>query len=101
TMEVLRIAFLSSTVLELFSAIGIAMVAVYVGFSLLGTFTFGAYTTPLSIAEGIFILLLVPDFFQPLRDLASAWHDKAAAHAVAGELAERESEPQRTILGAG
>lgn len=101
TMEVLRIAFLSSTVLELFSAIGIAMVAVYVGFSLLGTFTFGAYTTPLSIAEGIFVLLLVPDFFQPLRDLASAWHDKAAALAVAGELAERESEPQRTILGTG
>lgn len=101
TMEVLRIAFLSSTVLELFSAIGIAMVAVYVGFSLLGTFTFGAYATPLSIAEGIFILLLVPDFFQPLRDLASAWHDKAAALAVAGELAERESEPRQTILGRG
>ncbi|SSC74179.1 unnamed protein product [Ciceribacter sp. T2.26MG-112.2] len=101
TMEVLRIAFLSSTVLELFSAIGIAMVAVYVGFSLLGTFTFGAYTTPLSIAEGIFILLLVPDFFQPLRDLASAWHDKAAALAVAGELAEREREPRQTILGRG
>lgn len=101
TMEVLRIAFLSSTVLELFSAIGIAMVAVYVGFSLLGTFTFGAYAAPLSIAEGIFILLLVPDFFQPLRDLASAWHDKAAALAVAGELGERENEPRQTILGRG
>lgn len=101
TMEVLRIAFLSSTVLELFAAIGIAMVAVYVGFSLLGTFGFGAYATPLSVAEGIFILLLVPDFFQPLRDLAAAWHDKAAALAVAGELAEREARSPQVILGHG
>lgn len=101
TMEVLRIAFLSSTVLELFSAIGIAMVAVYVGFSLLGTFDFGAYATPLSVSEGIFILLLVPDFFQPLRDLAAAWHDKAAALAVAGELAEREARSPQAILGRG
>lgn len=101
TMEVLRIAFLSSTVLELFSAIGIAMVAVYVGFSLLGTFDFGAYATPLSVCEGIFILLLVPDFFQPLRDLAAAWHDKAAALAVAGELVEREVASPQTILGGG
>jgi ATP-binding cassette subfamily C protein CydD len=101
TMEVLRIAFLSSTVLELFAAIGIAMVAVYVGFSLLGTFGFGAYATPLSVSEGIFILLLVPDFFQPLRDLAAAWHDKAAALAVAGELAEREARSSQAILGRG
>ncbi|HLP69167.1 MAG TPA: thiol reductant ABC exporter subunit CydD [Rhizobium sp.] len=101
TMEVLRIAFLSSTVLELFSAIGIALVAVYVGFALLGTFSFGAYETPLTVAEGIFILLLAPDFFQPLRDLAAAWHDKAAALAVAGELAEREINPRPRILGRG
>ncbi len=101
TMEVLRIAFLSSTVLELFSAIGIALVAVYVGFALLGTFSFGAYETPLTVAEGIFILLLAPDFFQPLRDLAAAWHDKAAALAVVGELAERDREPAPRILGRG
>ncbi len=101
TMEVLRVAFLSSTVLELFSAIGIALVAVYVGFALLGTFSFGAYGTPLTIAEGIFILLLAPDFFQPLRDLASAWHDKAAALAVAGELAGRDREPAPRIVGRG
>ena len=36
TMAVLRIAFLSSAVLELFAALGVAMVAVYVGFHLLG-----------------------------------------------------------------
>ncbi|WP_349357953.1 thiol reductant ABC exporter subunit CydD [Stappia sp.] len=101
TMEVLRIAFLSSAVLELFAALGVAMVAVYVGFALLGEFTFGAYATPLTVWEGVFLLLLAPEFFQPLRDLASAWHDKAAASAVAGEVARLEAEEGAEILGHG
>jgi len=101
TMEVLRIAFLSSAVLELFSAIGVALVAVYVGFALIGELAFGAWATPLTAGEGIFLLLLAPDFFQPLRDLASAWHDKAAALAVAGEVADIEDEPSVDILGEG
>ncbi len=101
TMAVLRIAFLSSTVLELFSALGIALAAVYVGFSLLGTFSFGTYSAPLTVAGGIFILLLVPDFFQPLRELAAAWHDRAAALAVAGEIAELEERAGPRILGHG
>ncbi|MCB1491941.1 MAG: thiol reductant ABC exporter subunit CydD [Rhodobiaceae bacterium] len=101
TMGVLRIAFLSSAVLELFSAIGVAMVAVYVGFSLLGTFGFGAYAAPLTVYEGVFLLLLAPDFFQPLRDLAAAWHDRAAALAVAGELAALEDRETRPVLGTG
>lgn len=42
-MTVLRIAFLSSAVLELFAAIGVAMVAVYIGFHLLGQLNFGAW----------------------------------------------------------
>lgn len=87
TMAVLRVAFLSSTVLELFAAIGVAMVAVYVGFSLLGALEFGAWGGPLSPEAGIFLLLLAPEFFQPLRDLAAAWHDKAAADAVLDEVA--------------
>ncbi len=101
SMAVLRIAFLSSTVLELFAALGIALAAVYVGFSLLGTFAFGTYSAPLSVAGGIFILLLVPDFFQPLRELAAAWHDRAAALAVAGEIAELEERAVSRILGRG
>ncbi|WP_116599894.1 ABC transporter ATP-binding protein/permease [Primorskyibacter marinus] len=101
TMAVLRIAFLSSTVLELFSAIGVAMVALYVGFSLLGEITFGTWGAPLSISQGVFLLLLAPDFFQPLRDLAAAWHDKAAAEAVADELAGLNTAPALPILGLG
>lgn len=101
TMEVLRIAFLSSTVLELFAAIGVAMVAVYVGLSLLGEVTFGSYGTPLSIYQGVFLLLLAPDYFQPLRDLAAAWHDKADADAVAAELAALEEAPATQLIGTG
>uniref|UniRef100_UPI003568ED99 ABC transporter transmembrane domain-containing protein n=1 Tax=Rhodosalinus sp. TaxID=2047741 RepID=UPI003568ED99 len=41
TMAVLRVAFLSSTILELFSALGVALVAVYVGFTLLGEIGIG------------------------------------------------------------
>jgi ABC-type multidrug transport system fused ATPase/permease subunit len=42
-MAVLKIAFLSSAVLELFAALGVAMVAVFIGFSLLGEIRFGAW----------------------------------------------------------
>lgn len=101
TMAVLRIAFLSSTVLEFFSSLGIALVAVYVGFSLLGVFSFGAYGGALPIASGIFILMMTPDFFQPLRELSAAWHDRAAAQALASEIAAFRAGTDARILGAG
>ena len=78
TMKVLRIAFLSSAVLELFSALGVAMVAAYVGFHVLGYLEFGAWGGRLTLGEGLFILLLAPSFFEPLRELAAVWHDRAA-----------------------
>ena len=81
TMAVLRIAFMSSAVLELFAALGVAMVAVYVGFHFLGQLDFGAWGGKLSLAEGLFILLLAPAFFEPLRDLSTVWHDRAAGQA--------------------
>ncbi|AMM23249.1 thiol reductant ABC exporter subunit CydD [Variovorax sp. PAMC 28711] len=82
TMAVLRIAFLSSAVLELFSALGVAMVAAYVGFHLLGTLGFGAWGQRLSLGQGMFVLLLAPAFFEPLRELSAAWHDRAAGQAA-------------------
>ncbi|EFO30486.1 ABC transporter, CydDC-E family, permease/ATP-binding protein CydD [Roseibium sp. TrichSKD4] len=86
TMQVLRIAFLSSTVLELFSALGIAFVAVYVGFSLLGDISIGTWSAPLGYFSGLFILLLVPEFFAPLRSYALAYHDRAAGLAASEKL---------------
>lgn len=82
TMRVLRIAFLSSAVLELFSALGVAMVAVYVGFHLLGYLEFGTWHGRLSLGEALFVLLLAPSFFEPLRELSAVWHDRAAGEAA-------------------
>lgn len=87
TMAVLRIAFLSSAVLELFAALGVALVAVYVGFHLLGQLPFGAWGDRLTLGQGLFILLLAPAFFEPLRELAAVWHDRAAGEAALAALA--------------
>lgn len=101
TMAVLRVAFLSSTVLELFSALGVAMVAIWVGFSLLGELAWGGWGAPLTPAVGLYLLLLAPEFFQPLRDLAAAWHDRSAADAVMDEISQwrEETRPQRMGRG--
>lgn len=88
TMKVLSIAFLSSTVLELFSALGIAFVAVYVGFSLLGDVEIGTWGAPLGYSSGLFILLLAPDYFAPLRAYAAAYHDRAAGLAATETLSD-------------
>ncbi|WP_417267388.1 thiol reductant ABC exporter subunit CydD [Celeribacter baekdonensis] len=101
TMAVLRVAFLSSTVLELFAALGVAMVAVWVGFSLLGELSWGAYGAGLTPWAGMFLLLLSPDYFQPLRDLSAAWHDKAAGLAVAKDLAAWQDATSTPLLGKG
>lgn len=101
TMAVLRIAFLSSTVLELFSAIGVALVAVFVGFTLLGEIRFGSWGTPLTLGEGLFLLLIAPEFFQPLRDLAAAWHDRAAGYSVVSELDALDRAERAPLVGLG
>lgn len=88
TMRVLKIAFLSSTVLELFSALGIAFVAVYVGFSLLGEISVGTWAGPLGYFSGLFVLLIAPEFFAPLRAFATAYHDRAAGLAAQEKLHE-------------
>lgn len=99
TMRVLRIAFLSSAVLELFSALGVAMVAVYVGFHLLGTLSFGAWGGKLSLAQAMFVLMLAPAFFDPLRELSAVWHDKAAGEAAMKTLAGLQQQAV-SIVGA-
>lgn len=86
TMAVLRVAFLSSAVLEFFTAISIALVAVYLGMHYLGYITFGAYGDSLNFASGFFILLLAPDFFLPLRELGTHYHARADAVGAAEEI---------------
>ncbi|UJJ30274.1 thiol reductant ABC exporter subunit CydD [Halopseudomonas maritima] len=91
TMRTLRIAFLSSAVLEFFASVAIAVVAMYIGFGLLGYIDYGP-AGQLTLFSGLLILLLAPEFFQPLRSLAQAYHDRAAALAAADSMAELQAE---------
>ncbi|MFW9271502.1 heme ABC transporter permease/ATP-binding protein CydD [Glaesserella parasuis] len=86
TMDVLKMAFLSSAVLEFFTAISIAVMAVYFGFTYLGELNFGAYNTSVTLFIGFFCLMLAPEFYQPLRELGVYYHDKAAAIGAADSL---------------
>ncbi|ELY5850636.1 cysteine/glutathione ABC transporter permease/ATP-binding protein CydD [Cronobacter turicensis] len=86
TMEVLRLAFLSSGVLEFFTSLSIALVAVYFGFSYLGELNFGHYGTGVTLFAGFLALILAPEFFQPLRDLGTFYHAKAQAIGAADSL---------------
>lgn len=103
TMAVLRIAFLSSAVLELFSAVSVALVAVYIGLHLLGVLSFGSWGEPIGLGHGLFVLLLAPAFFEPLRDLSAVWHDRAAGQAALEALDRLTGQTSASCLlgGAG
>ena len=86
TMAVLRIAFLSSAVLEFFSSIAIAIVAVYLGLSFLGYIDFGSFGIPLTFKQGFFILLLAPEFYLPFKELGGHYHARASAIGATEEI---------------
>jgi ATP-binding cassette subfamily C protein CydD len=73
TMRVLRVSFLSGFVLEFFASISVAIVAVSIGFRLIDG--------SLTLAVGLFVLLLAPEAYLPLRQVGVQFH--AAAEGVA------------------
>ena len=80
TMSVLRIAFLSSFVLEFFSTVSIAMVAVLIGFRL--------YWGEMDFMHGLFVLLLAPEFYLPLRNMGAQYHARMEAIGAAERIVE-------------
>ncbi|NRB67304.1 MAG: cysteine/glutathione ABC transporter permease/ATP-binding protein CydD [Vibrio sp.] len=88
TMDVLKIAFLSSAVLEFFTSISIALTAVYFGFAFIGELNFGDYGAGVTLMAGLFILVLAPEFYQPLRDLGTFYHAKQQAVGAAESIVE-------------
>ena len=82
TMQVLRVAFLSALVLEFFAMISIAIVAVLIGFRLLWG--------EMHLRAGLFVLLLAPEFYLPLRALGGLRHTRMDALAAARQLAALE-----------
>lgn len=85
TMSVLRIAFLSSAVLEFFAALGVAGVAVYIGLTYLGFLD--VRWSPLTLQAGLFCLLMAPEVYAPLRQFAAHYHDRATALAAVTQIA--------------
>jgi ATP-binding cassette, subfamily C, bacterial CydD len=78
TMATLRVAFLSGTVLELAATLGIALVAVTVGVRLVNG--------GLGFEAGLTVLVLTPELYLPLRNLAAQFHASADGRAVAQRL---------------
>lgn len=98
TRSVLRIAFLSSAILEFFSAISVALVAVYCGFNLLRLLPFEVPET-LDLTRAFFALALAPEVYAPLRRLAAAYHDRQAAEAAVSTLEPHLADNERLVPG--
>jgi ATP-binding cassette subfamily C protein CydD len=78
TMDVLRVAFLSALVLELLSTISTAIVAVQIGLRLL----YGH----IQFEEALFVLILAPEFYLPLRALGTRFHAGMTGVTAAGRI---------------
>ncbi|WP_339873249.1 thiol reductant ABC exporter subunit CydD [uncultured Brevundimonas sp.] len=85
TGRVLKIAFVSSGVLEFFSALSVALVAVYCGFNLLHLLPFPV-PERLTLPQAFFVLAMAPEVYAPMRRLAAAYHERQAAEAAAASL---------------
>ncbi len=85
TMRVLRVAFLSSSALDLAAAAALIIIVIrYAGL---------LHLTPVVLPTALFLLLLVPEFFAPLRGFAAVYQDRMAAEAVAEDLAHLPAPP--------
>jgi ATP-binding cassette, subfamily C, bacterial CydD len=78
TMSVLRVAFLSALVLEFLATIGVAIIAVEVGLRLLAG--------RMAFAQALFVLVLAPEFYQPLRQLGARYHAGVAGLSAANRI---------------
>jgi len=100
TMTVLRVSFLSGFVLELAASLSVAIIAVSIGLRLVDG--------SLGLAVGLFVLLLAPDAFLPVRNVGTQFHAAADGVAAAEEvftILEDDAAPapvaQRSMLDPG
>lgn len=78
TIAVLRVAFLSSLVLEFFATISIALIAVFIGF--------GLYYREIHFLPAVFVLLLAPEFYRPLRNMGMHYHARMDAIGASSQI---------------
>ncbi len=91
TMATLRVGFLSGSVLELAATLGLALVAVTVGVRLAGG--------SLGLQAGLTVLVLAPELYLPLRQLAAQFHASADGLAVAERMLELLDAPPAVGTG--
>jgi ATP-binding cassette, subfamily C, bacterial CydD len=91
TMGTLRVAFLSGAVLELAATMGVALVAVTVGVRIV--------EGGLGLEAGLTVLVLAPELYLPLRNLAAHYHASADGRAVSGRLLDLLDEPPEVARG--
>lgn len=85
TMGVLKVAFLNAGIIDFFSSIAIALLAVFLGLGHLGLAQIRGFSG-LELWQSLFILIAAAEFFTPLRRYAEQYHMKAEGQAAAKEL---------------
>lgn len=85
TMATLRVAFASALVLELVATLSVALVAVLIGIRLING--------DLSLEVGLFVLILAPECYLPLRQAGAAHHASEAGMEAVREVADLPSPP--------
>lgn len=93
TLKVLRVAFLSSFVMEMGATLSTAIVAVEIGLRLL----YGG----IPFEPALFILLLAPEFYLPLRSLGTQFHASMDSAASAGRIFDILETPTQAVQGTG
>lgn len=93
TMQVLRVAFLSSLVMELAATLSTAVVAVEIGVRLL--------SGGIAFEPALFVLMLAPEFYLPMRALGARRHAAMAAKAATGSIAAILDAPTAAIPTTG
>lgn len=85
TMGVLRIAFLNAGIIDFFSSLSIAMLAVFLGLGHLKLAMIPGFSN-LELWQSLFILMIAPEYFAPFRRFSEQYHVKAEGQAAAAAL---------------
>lgn len=102
TMKILRVAFLSSASIDCAMVVALVLIAIMDGKQAMALLSGGvspalAYT----LISGLFVLLVIPEFFAPLRGLALAYQDRAHAQGAATAILDLpEAQPRPSPDGA-
>jgi ATP-binding cassette subfamily C protein CydD len=92
TMEVLKVAFLSALTLEWLATLGTAVVAVELGLRLLAS--------RVSFEAALFVLVVTPEFYRPLRSLGAAFHAAMTGREAGGRMSELLDRPGPRVAAA-